>query len=108
MRLLWFGHLISPLSRYTALGWGNYLEDLIMNAQIAYSSGRAYVYSVLFPAEMVRMHLKMSPGSFLTITLGTETIPSTPSIAESSYPLRYPFPPSFLVCVVQILSAPSR
>ena len=26
---------------FAALGWGNYLEDLIMNAQIAYSSGRA-------------------------------------------------------------------
>ncbi|GJE89688.1 O-fucosyltransferase family protein [Phanerochaete sordida] len=37
-KYLWVNNHVS------GLGWGNYLEDLIMNAQVAYSSGRSFVF----------------------------------------------------------------
>ena len=43
--------MLTPFASAAGLGWGNFLEDMIMNAQVAYSSGRAYVltYSHLAP-----------------------------------------------------------
>lgn len=37
-KYLWVNNHVS------GLGWGNFLEDLIMNAQVAYSSGRSFVF----------------------------------------------------------------
>lgn len=71
-----------------ALGWGNYMQDLVFNAQLAYSTGRACVSSHVFILSKCLLHVLS--GLYLTTSPGTVMGRFIQTIMGSLYLPRYP------------------